>query len=262
MYLGRLRATDAVPALGEALTDESGKVRSAALHALGEIGADAVPALRMCLASSDKYQRRDAIRILGRVGGEDSIAALIEALGDSDPRNMSAAGRELELLHATEAVPALLDCLDEEDNRQVFSRPVSALLVLGRMGDARAIPKVAELAEKAPTLRVSALATDALAELGDPRAIPQFVSLLTETDRHFADGRWATYLPEDLPFKWWTRRPRSARYSIQRWAADRLVELKAADAAPAIDEAAKTEGSRRERRLLRKTARRLRSLPT
>jgi HEAT repeat protein len=55
---------------------------------------------------------------------------------------------------------------------------MSVLRALARIGDKRAVPRIAEAAETDPALAVSARATDVLAELGESRAMAQFVSLL------------------------------------------------------------------------------------
>jgi hypothetical protein len=51
------------------------------------------------------------------------------------------------------------------------------------------------------------------------------------------------------------------KWRFQKWAARRLVEMRARDAAPAVAAASRTAGSLRERLLLRRTAWRLRHPP-
>jgi HEAT repeat protein len=180
-----------------------------------------------------------AIIALGQIGDEPAIQALIVAVRQNGLEERGSAAMKLGKLQAAEAVPALLGCVDEDD----YDLQMSALYALRRIGDERAIPRVAELAETARTLGVSTRATD-----------------VTETDRHLRDGRVETYLPPDTPalLKRRYSRPRKVKWTLQKWAARRFVELGATQAAPAVEKAAKGATSIRERLLLRRTARRLR----
>jgi HEAT repeat protein len=184
------------------------------------------------------------------------VDTLVRALSDSDLAGQRTAARLVGKLGAEEAVPALIACLDIDDR----TLKMLTLLSLGRIGDRRAILRVAELAENDPNLAVSTRATNILAQFGDPRAVGQLTSLLTETDRHLEGGRANTYLPDDGPFTRRLGRPSKVKWWIQKWAARRLVELQASDAASAVEQAARAAGSRRERRLLRRTSRRLRGM--
>jgi hypothetical protein len=135
------------------------------------------------------------------------------------------------------------------------------LRALSRIGDRRAVPRIAQMAETDPILALSRSATDALAEFREPRAIALLVSLLTETDRHLADGRHQTWLPKERPSETINAPYAKVKQRTQKWTARRLVELQARGAAPAIEAAARTAPSRRERFLLRRTAWRLRHPP-
>lgn len=157
----------------------------------------------------------------------------------------------------SEAVPALIVGLDDP-SEQVR---MSVLRALAKIRDKRAVPHIARVAEADPALGVSSRATDVLAQLRDPRAIPQFVSLLIETDRHLANGRHETWVAKELQTSFINASYSKVKWRIQKWAAQRLVELRIKGAAPAVAAAARTAGSRRERLLLRRTAWRLRHPP-
>jgi HEAT repeat protein len=244
-----------VPTLIGALGDSGREGNPMAARYLGKLrAAEAVPALQACLDDEFHGTRSLAMIALGQIGDERAIQALIVALRQNNLEERGSAAMKLGKLQATEAVPALLECLDVDDH----NLQMSALWALGKIGDERAIPRVAELAETTSLLGVSTRATDVLAELGDPRAIPQFVSLLTEIDRHFAESEPDSYFAPEQPFKGWWGRPRKVKWWIQKWAARRLVELRATEAAPAVEEAANSASSFRERLLMRRTARRLR----
>ena len=225
-FLGNFATTRSVSALIEALNDPNPGVREAALRSLAWIAdPSAVPAM----------------------------AAM--ALSDPNPELRSTAAFQLRKIRSPDAVPALIDALDDP-SRDVR---MSALKSLEVIGDKRAIPQIAEVAVNDPALGPSTRATDILAKLGDPRAVPQLVSVLTETDRHLADGRHRTSLPEDSPrlFEHLWGHHEAVKRAVQKWAATRLVELGAMEVAPDVASAATRATSLRERRLLRRTARRL-----
>lgn len=245
-----------VPTLIAALKEHDPTDRSIAARYLGKLrAAEAVPALQECLAEESSVMRGSAIHALAAIGDEQAIQALIFVARGGNLRDRRRATWQLGNLGATEAVPTLLECLDKDND----ALRISILNALGRIGDERAIPRVAQLAENAPSLAVSTRATNTLATLGDTRAIPQIVSLLTQTDQHLRDGRWRTYYPDDMFLNSRRRKPGSVKWSLKKWAAKRLVELRAVGAASAVEEATKSASSLRERLLLRRAARRLRA---
>lgn len=185
------------------------------------------------------------------------VALLVKQLRGGDAETRSMAAYYLGRLRSADAVPALIDGLDDQSEWV----QMSALRALSRIGDRRAVPRISRMAETDPVLALSRTATDALAELRDPRAIGQFVSLLTETDRHLAGGRHQTWIAKEKPSETINAPYAKVKRRIQKWAARRLVELRTRGAAPAIEAAARTAASRRERFLLRRTARRLRHPP-
>lgn len=193
----------------------------------------------------DAWRRRD-------------VARLIWALRDADSERRSITAHYLGRLRNPEAVPALIDSLDDPSEEV----RMTVLRALARIGDKRAVARVAETAENDPALEVSTRAVDVLAQLDDPRGVAGFVSLLTETDRHLADGRHRTWTAKELQgSRFIATSHRKVKWRVQRWAARRLVELRARDVAPAVAAAAPRAGSFRERVLLRRTAWRLRHPP-
>ncbi|HEY2355566.1 MAG TPA: HEAT repeat domain-containing protein [Gaiellaceae bacterium] len=183
-------------------------------------------------------QERDVERLIGRLKD-----------GDLDGRKLAAYG--LGLGRSVEAGPALVACLDDPDE----GMRMTVLRALGRIGDKRAIPAVMRAAHHDPSLAVSTRAIDVLAQLGDPRAIDGFVSLLTETDRHLGGGRHETaFGRKTLSYS-------QVKWRLEKWAGRRLVELRARDAASTVSAAVAGAGSFRERLLLRRTAFRLRHPP-
>lgn len=185
---------------------------------------------------SDARRRRDTGR-------------LTWALKDGDSEIRAMAAYHLGRLQSVEAGPALAECLDDpsEDVR------MAVLSAFDRIGDRRAIPAVARTAANDPALAVSVRAIDVLAKLGDPRGIAGLVFLLTDTDRHLTGDRNEAE-PGSAAYA-------KAKWRLQKWAARRLVELRARDSAPAVRAAAADASTFGERLLLRRTAWRLRHPP-
>jgi HEAT repeat protein len=116
--LGRLGwlAREAMPALISALTDDDGKVRESAAHAIGQMGPDALPTLTSeMLNHEDKYVRRHAVWALGKLGplALSALDPLCAALKDADPRTASGAAQALGNMGpaAADAVAALAEAM-------------------------------------------------------------------------------------------------------------------------------------------------------
>ena len=126
----------AVPALIQALGDDSNAVRRAAAEALGKLGdPQAIPALIKALGDYWYDVRRAAAEALGKLGDPQAIPALIQALGDDEFRVRRAAAEALVKI-GTPAVPALIQALGNND-REVRRAAAEAL---GKLGDPQAVP--------------------------------------------------------------------------------------------------------------------------
>jgi HEAT repeat protein len=239
------------------LQDDGAAIRARAARFLGYFaGPRSVSALIGALNDPNRGVRQTALRSLAWIGDARAVPAVAAvALSDPSPELRSSAAVQLGKIGSADAVSALIETLDDP-SRDVR---MSALKSLRRGGDERAIARVAEVAVSDPALGPSSYAAETLAKLEDPRATPLLLSLLTEPDRHLANGRYRTWLPEDSPRLFvhlWGHRE-AVKQHVQRWAAKRLVELGAVEVAPDLARAATEATSRRERRLLRRTARRL-----
>ena len=74
---------DAMPFIIEALQDQNGSVRGAAVYALARVGGESViPLLGNALADPDLCVRLDAVRMLASVGGKSVVPLLVQALRD------------------------------------------------------------------------------------------------------------------------------------------------------------------------------------
>jgi HEAT repeat protein len=120
--LGRLKATEAVPALIEAVISEDWGVRLSAAMALGDIGeaADAaVPTLGNALQDENPSVRSGAAWALGRIGkpAKSAVSALVAALNDESALTRLNAAHALGRIgvDAKAAVPALQQARRDED---------------------------------------------------------------------------------------------------------------------------------------------------
>lgn len=86
--------TGTINALTADLASKDGKVRVRARQALVMIGEQSVPAIEKALASKEKWQRWEAAKTLGQIGGRSAAEALTRALDDEmfDVRWLAAQG--------------------------------------------------------------------------------------------------------------------------------------------------------------------------
>ena len=109
-----LKGEDAVDPLIDALSSRKKNIRLNAATLLGAIGDEkAIPALIATLKDNNKLVRREASTALSRMG-EPAVDPLIETLGDEDWRVRGAAAWALGNLGDEKAIPALEELLDDE----------------------------------------------------------------------------------------------------------------------------------------------------
>ena len=130
-----------------------------------------LPALLNVLRSPERPPRLEAIRSLGVIPGEESLAALRGALSADDDEVAACAAHALAGRIGAEVVAPILDLL--ESSVQDGRTPLACGLVqaLGRVGDERAVPRLCALLDRKPLLRrahwhsIQLVAIDALASL-------------------------------------------------------------------------------------------------
>jgi HEAT repeat protein len=158
-----------VPLLEDMIGDERWFVVRNMVGILGEIrSADAVEHFRRTVEHSDARVRRETILALSKIGGEEAVPLLAKGLNDRETSLRAAAALGLGLTKLQVAVGPLLNRLPQETDADVETEIVRAL---GRVGDPRAVPVLAERAaggsffSRIPTpIRVEAVR--ALGELG------------------------------------------------------------------------------------------------
>jgi HEAT repeat protein len=162
-----------VPLLEDMMGDNRWFVVRNMVGILGEIrSADAVDHFSLTIAHHDPRVRRETVLALGKLGGEETVPLLVKALADHEPNLRAAAAMMLGLTRHGAAVSALLARLPVETDLEATLETVRAL---GRIGDARAVPALAERAapgglfSRVPT-PVRLEAVRALAEINNDAA--------------------------------------------------------------------------------------------
>jgi hypothetical protein len=148
------------------------------------------------LASDDP---RTAVWMLMQQG-ERAMPALLDAVQSEDEEVRFWASVPLAMLHSREAVPPLLHALEERRPMEAEGRCsapawVTAAVLLGRLGDERAVPALINVLREddAPTDAYVA-ALRALGRIGDPSAAPAVRRFLerddVDTQQELAGGPW------------------------------------------------------------------------
>jgi len=136
-------------------------LRGAAARALGQLCAvEAVPALIETLSDSIYYTCAGAARALGQIGDARAVPPLIGLLRDDKEYVRWVAADALRKFGEL-AVEPLLRWVREDSGRGVEM----AALVLGKIGDPRALPVLRELAETHPENYVRQTAARAIDEI-------------------------------------------------------------------------------------------------
>ncbi len=126
-----------------------------------------VPAMLALLKSADRAERCNAGFVLARLGEERGLLAILAELQDRQPRPTRG--------------ESCSDCKTDYSPGQIQQDRYYAAHVLGKIGDARAVPALIE------TLQDEALnyqAASVLGRLGDARAIPALLAALEETAKN------------------------------------------------------------------------------
>lgn len=133
-----------VPLLSDMVGDERWFVVRNMVGILGEIRSpDALEHFARTIRHDDARVRRETILALTKLGGEEAVPLLVRGLGDGEAGLRAAAALGLGLTKAGAAVTPLLQRLQAEADPEVTLEIVRAL---GRTGDPRAIPALADRA--------------------------------------------------------------------------------------------------------------------
>ena len=144
----------------------------------------------------DSWARYQAVAAFVE-GGDAAVTQLIKALQDPEPAIRHLAAERLGTLRESSAVPALIQALSDSEYWVRWKAAVS----LGRLRDTRALSALVELLQSeigvvvvksgcvVTTTDLRAIAANALAELGDPRAIKPLLQMLPEPGLGYSISR-------------------------------------------------------------------------
>lgn len=129
--LGKIKAGEAVEALGFALKDSKVMVRKAVVEALSSIGtSEAVRYLTYALTDEDPGIRISAVLSLGAIGGEGTLDSLLILTSDPDDFVRVSAAKALGLLKDRSAVKTLISLLSDRSGF-VVTAAIESLQALG-----------------------------------------------------------------------------------------------------------------------------------
>ena len=171
----RLGHGRAVESLIAALKDSNGEARRRAAEALGKLGDKrAAMPLIAALEDSDEGVRRCAAEALEKLGGGRAAKRLIAALGDGNEQVRRLVALQLRDIWSG-AEPSLPSNIDRLARR-------GAAEALAILGDTRAVkPFIAALADDDE--EVQWIAAEALGKLGDTRAVEPLIAALEESEK-------------------------------------------------------------------------------
>ncbi len=182
-------ASDALPALSQALHDEYEPVRLNAAYALGAIGEEAVPVLIENLVSENGQVRRKAAYGLGAVGAP-AVPALIEVLEhENDDVRVEATYALAQIGNdANPAVAALI--ARSKDNKVEVRRYIPEAFGSIGVNAAPAVPTLIEMLENDEDVQVRFESALALAQIGPASvdAIPVLTNALHDKNRYVRDN--------------------------------------------------------------------------
>ena len=151
---------------------------------LGVVGGpSAIEHLMGSLANKHAGVRRETVRSLAKIGGEDAESLVSSMLGDSDSKVRAAAARAVSALKTERAYKQLIEILKQGDEEAVIEQVLRAL---GALGDPSAVPAIEKqvkgsLFSRPPTgVRLAGLT--ALAAIGTPHAMSLVKKARTDKD--------------------------------------------------------------------------------
>jgi HEAT repeat protein len=132
----------AIPVLIDYLGDERWYVVRNAVAILGELRTQlAVAHFQPLLGHLDVRVRRETIRALTRIGGDDAVEILLRIVQTGDPDLRPHALLSLGAMKNTAAVPTLLEIIGQKDPWVKMSEiKKEAIRALGEIGSVEAIP--------------------------------------------------------------------------------------------------------------------------
>ena len=177
--LGKLADERAVAALAEALRDSDEYVRKSAVMALRRIGGvKAMEAMRAALADRSEQVCLQAVKGLGELRDAGAVEALIKVLARRE-RSLVAAATEALSRIGPEAVPHLMESFKDRYLRRRIGPQIWRILT--EMGPRVIDPLIAALADDNYYVRLTALTI--LGRIGDKRVVEPILRIFLSDPR-------------------------------------------------------------------------------
>ncbi len=174
-YVAALGAfgSDGADAVGKMLRDSRWFVVRNGVSVLGVVGGpEAIEHLTGSLANEHAGVRRETVRSLAKIGGENAGLLVSSMLGDSDPEVRAEAARAVSVLKVERGYKQLIEILEKGDEDEVIEQVLRAL---GGLGDASAVPAIEKRLKgsmfSSPPTGVRIAGLSALASFGTPYAL-------------------------------------------------------------------------------------------
>jgi eukaryotic-like serine/threonine-protein kinase len=175
----RMKAPHTVPHLLELLQDESEYVRRGAVEVLNAVAdTSAIKDLLGVLRDQDWWVRVRAADALGTIGGPAVVEAVLDLMQDEDPFIRRSAVEILNTTSDDRTFDALVNAVANDPDWWVRERAIDAL---AQLGDTRAVPVLLPLLSQ--DTEAARVAIRALATIGDPSAIYPLIGMLQSSDR-------------------------------------------------------------------------------
>lgn len=176
--------TDAMPIVEKMAEDSRWFVVRNALAVLGEVGGErSVELIISTLAHTDARVRREALLALAKVGGEDAGMLVYGMIEDLDADVRLAAAMAAGALKVERALRPLLSLLESENDPDVV---VGVLRALGQLGDPGAVNAIEKRAVGSffsrPAADIRIAAYRALHNIGTPHAKSLLVQAADDKD--------------------------------------------------------------------------------
>ncbi len=151
-------------------------------------GPNAIEPLTGSLANEHAGVRRETVRSLAKIGGENAGMLVSSMLGDSDPKVRAAAAGAVATLKVERAYKQLVGILDKGDEEAVLEQVLRAL---GALGDPSAVPAITKRMKgslfRRPSKAVHLAGLAALAAIGTPHAVSLVKKARTHKDPEISE---------------------------------------------------------------------------
>ncbi len=182
LFLSLPRAGELAGQVVELLhSHDNAGLRNAAVDILTRLGRHSIPYLLEEVACSDHDVRKFVLDILGEIGDESCLMAMVKTLEDPDQNVRASAAENLGKLRLVEAVPALLQAMEKSDLLFRFT----ILEALGQIGASVPVARLIPYGEE-PLLRKALF--DCLGRVGGPEGLSALADGLTDPMRNVREA--------------------------------------------------------------------------